>query len=754
MLLLFRRVPLAAVSARWLPVFARAYAKTPHSEPASKQKDKSKSPRVKWFYATDVPLRKPRWFEYTKEKDPEKFIPFSDNDSNRLEKAFAGYYGRDLSQTSSQPRTVAVNEDRLFEVDLEKFELLPVYWPGPVFEVRRGTWFYRDGLPLPRALAQNIETGFQTRKHLLHGRDLDSDGWKLMKEQKQKLEGLESSPDSRSQVAAGDKGNDDILDLENGNFVLYCNDTDAVIWDTTKTKFQLEVIRNLGVSPAPLLGVQKIQRGFTDDLTETVLDSLPSNPLPEMSDVFHKEISKVLDPTKTKPELLSDDTQNRQEKSEIESDYDHNLSQKEADREIDHLILCVHGIGQILGSKYESINFTHSVNVMRKTMRSIYEDEEEYQQMAYGEKQSSQRLRNNRIQVLPVSWRHMIDFHPKKALEELNDEGENRLPSLSEINADGVKPLRNIVGDVALDILLYYETNYSHQIFKSVTEELNRVYSLYMEKNPDFKGKVHLMGHSLGSCIAFDILATQPDELPEEIDTAKHLKFDVENLYCVGSPLGMFKLLGRKNIIPRSANTSKSDLLVSPKCKRLYNIFHPCDPVGYRMEPLIRSRFAKFKPEPVSFAVKGFDRHVEGLTKWSYDIQGKFSQMTSWLTKSKEESQTAKNENDVKDENALCQILTSLVTSKEGKETKPKKEGESKKKPEILEKSDFELLIKANSRGRVDYCLPMGVFDISLVSAISAHVSYFEDQDTAGFIMKETLTLDQGQAEQKKVVYY
>jgi hypothetical protein len=38
---------------------------------------------------------------------------------------------------------VPVNEDYLFDVDVEGRELGPVYWPGPVYDVKRGTWFYQ-----------------------------------------------------------------------------------------------------------------------------------------------------------------------------------------------------------------------------------------------------------------------------------------------------------------------------------------------------------------------------------------------------------------------------------------------------------------------------------------------------------------------------------------------------------------------------------------------------------------------------------
>lgn len=50
----------------------------------------------------------------------------------------------DVDSKSNIGRTkVPVNEDFLFDVDIEERELAPAYWPGPVYEVRRGTWFYQ-----------------------------------------------------------------------------------------------------------------------------------------------------------------------------------------------------------------------------------------------------------------------------------------------------------------------------------------------------------------------------------------------------------------------------------------------------------------------------------------------------------------------------------------------------------------------------------------------------------------------------------
>lgn len=93
--------------------------------------------------------------------------------------------------------------------------------------------------------------------------------------------------------------------------------------------------------------------------------------------------------------------------------------------------------------------------------------------------------------------------------------------------------------------------------------ESNRIFKLYRERNPDFKGKVHLMGHSLGSAILFDVLCQQRNEQPS--DETRHplrilpishsrpeirpkgeeLEFDfaTHDFFCLGSPVGLFQML-------------------------------------------------------------------------------------------------------------------------------------------------------------------------------------------------------------------
>lgn len=66
----------------------------------------------------------------------------------------------------------------------------------------------------------------------------------------------------------------------------------------------------------------------------------------------------------------------------------------------------------------------------------------------------------------------------------------------------------------------------------SVSSELNRLYKLFLSRNPNFNGKVSLAGHSLGSLILFDLLSHQPlpaEESASESDAETNPSSEVES---------------------------------------------------------------------------------------------------------------------------------------------------------------------------------------------------------------------------------
>ncbi|KAJ4267425.1 hypothetical protein NW762_003532 [Fusarium torreyae] len=131
--------------------------------------------KVQWFHAVDVPKRKPRLSKSAQPEKPstapKKYNAFSHSDSKSLEaeyqklleevedtksqapaprsvrlasrkrEADAADVADDiteqtqgLSDSHSSGTRVPVNEDFLFDVDIEARELAPVYWLGPVYD--------------------------------------------------------------------------------------------------------------------------------------------------------------------------------------------------------------------------------------------------------------------------------------------------------------------------------------------------------------------------------------------------------------------------------------------------------------------------------------------------------------------------------------------------------------------------------------------------------------------------------------------
>ncbi|EGW33456.1 uncharacterized protein SPAPADRAFT_71305 [Spathaspora passalidarum NRRL Y-27907] len=694
---------------------------------------------MRWFYAVDVPNSKPGWNKYTKTKEPEKFIPFSEWDSFNLEVNFR--------KKSTVP--VEVNEDRLFEVDLQKLELAPVYWEGPIYEVRRGVWFDSNGIPFSKKQTEELEQGYKKVKPYTFNHEKPDTESKENKEIISKFNKyIKEVEDSTQKVDLSQEK--DILKLESGNYVMYLDGKNAVTFPADyDTNFQIDVIRQFSsTSTVPLIGVNSIQRGYSDDMGESIFDKLSTNAIPTIADSFQDEFGSILgfdqtitrenDETETKTETENEIDDHHMQQY-LEGDYDHSVSKNESNREIDHLIFCIHGIGQVLGKKYESINFTHNINVLRNTMKKVYTENDQYKKLAYpiADKKDETYNTNNRIQVLPITWRHKIGFNPEETVKE----HDPRLPTLSQINVDGIRALRNVVGDVVLDVLLYYEPKYLKEILMATSTELNRVYKLYKERNPNFNGRIHVLGHSLGSAIAFDLLSGQTGTAHGDIELPNKLDFQVDSLFLAGSPVGLFKLLEGKNITAafddKVVNNNGKDLdkVAAPNCRNLYNIFHPCDPVAYRIEPLINPQFGNFKAEQIAFASRGISTHIQELYSYGDGITGKISQATKWLrgaTKSEPSPQSKSIEESASEENALGDIITSIIVDE-------KKQESNKVTKRNMTDDELIELLALNNTGRVDYCLPMGVLDFSLVSAVSAHISYFENQDTSGFIMKELL---------------
>ncbi|XP_072244121.1 triacylglycerol hydrolase DDHD2 isoform X1 [Leuresthes tenuis] len=199
------------------------------------------------------------------------------------------------------------------------------------------------------------------------------------------------------------------------------------------------------------------------------------------------------------------------------------------------------------------------------------------------------------------------------------------------------------------------------------------------------------------------------------------LAFYPQTFFAFGSPIGMFLTVrGLKHIDPNYS---------FPTCKSFYNIYHPYDPVAYRIEPMIVSE-VDLEPMLIPHH-KGRKRmHLElkdSLTRMSMDLKNNVlgSLRTAWLSFARlpvaalEEGETTNETNPQESEGEFAEAESS-------------ESAEQREHPEIK-------MGMLNGGRRIDFVLqekPIESFNEYLF-AIQSHLCYWESEDTALLLLKE-----------------
>ncbi|KAI0171217.1 DDHD domain-containing protein [Pestalotiopsis sp. NC0098] len=756
---------------------------------------------VKWFHAVDVPKRKPQYTKTKKEKEstkpppvPKKFNPFSKNDSKAIENAYqklleewednrgrgaairhmrSDSLRRRTASTKDQQNTsidsdqgaqhqaavrVPVNEDFLFDVDIEQRELAPVYWLGPIYDVQRGTWFYQEGStlrPCEENLAAQLEEGYLKIKPWTYPetRSRSSSGARSSLTPKGSRDSLRSKPSRDSikpvttvQTEPVTKGQPiptsapqhqpqtyRLFGAYMSSVATYQDSTTAWLSTDGVLSWVTSSVYQRFAGGGYMSGV-KLVRGYTepkktkdekrpitpttatlpqqppseDDKESRALKRRSAPPLaraestvdleeedagrPSRESQLQRQISNYME-TADDPEAQQEQIRKREEQ-EIQDDYNAQAGETQG-RDIEHLVLVTHGIGQQLSLRMDSINFVHDVNVLRKTLKGVYSHSDDLRALNSENNEGTKGPGNCKVQVLPVCWRHLLDFPKRQEKKAEHDIGmavdeEDEYPSLEDITIEGIAFARSLISDLALDVLLY-QSAYRKQISDIVLQESNRIYKLFKERNPEFKGKVHIMGHSLGSAIMFDILCRQREAAKQEQQLRNPLRmwpsshdrasrareepqdlafdFDTDDFYCLGSPVGLFQMLKGRTMAARRSVNAKSEgsrnpdylddpfnmtdpterlspitghpfSVSSPKVAQMFNIFHPSDPIAYRLEPLISPAMSTLKPQLLPYTKKGiFDAMApQGLSgigmKVGQSVSGLWSSISGSITSS------------------------------------------------------------------------------------------------------------------------
>ncbi|XP_033918437.1 phospholipase DDHD1 isoform X1 [Melopsittacus undulatus] len=517
--------------------------------------------RPRYEMVRELRAEEVRWF-YREDRKPWK--PFIGYDSLRIELAYRALGPEPREGEAAAVEPVCVRSG-LYEVDVANAECYPVYWnQSEKIPVMRGQWFI-DGTwqPLEEEEGNLIE---QEHLNCFKGQrqreSFDIEEQAKPVDRKEVLYYLPSSSLPSLFKWRGYKNSDAAclkrkrseaihsLKLSRNHVDWHSVDEVYLYSDATTSKIARSVTQKLGISKALSSGT-RLHRGYVEEAT---LEDKPP--------------------------------------------------------QISHIVFVVHGIGQ----KMDQGRIIKNTAMMRDAARKI---EEKY----FSDIPTV-------AEFLPVEWRS------KLTLDE---------DTVDSITPDKVRGLRDMLNSSAMDIMYYTSPLYRDELVKGLQQELNRLYTLFCARNPEFEekgGKVSIVSHSLGCVITYDIMtgwnpvrfyehllqkeeeelqdswmSYEEQRLLEELHITKNrlketrerlrgfkastiseppvLKFKVENFFCMGSPLAVF--LALRGVRPGNSG-SQDHILPRTICNRLLNIFHPTDPVAYRLEPLILKHYSNISP--------------------------------------------------------------------------------------------------------------------------------------------------------------
>ncbi|KAL6212510.1 hypothetical protein ACLB2K_017730 [Fragaria x ananassa] len=274
------------------------------------------------------------------------------------------------------------------------------------------------------------------------------------------------------------------------------------------------------------------------------------------------------------------------------------------------------------------------------------------------------------------------------------------------------------------------ETGNKDEVVKSLTEEIDSLKAKIAELETKCGGRDGNPGFYPGN---EEVLATTPqssisDKLPPRQDGSTQsytpcikytkLEFKVDTFFAVGSPLGVFLALRNIRIgIGKGKDYWEEENISEemPACRQMFNIFHPFDPVAYRIEPLVCKEYLDRRPVIIPYHKGGKRLHI-GFQEFTEDLAARSQAVMDRLNFVKVKVLT------------VCQSRNTDILEEAAENAE-----------EQQERSYGTLMmerITGSEEGRIDHVLQDKTFEHPYISAIGAHTNYWRDYDTCLFIMK------------------
>lgn len=193
------------------------------------------------------------------------------------------------------------------------------------------------------------------------------------------------------------------------------------------------------------------------------------------------------------------------------------------------------------------------------------------------------------------------------------------------------------------------------------------------------------------------------------------LDFKVDTFFAVGSPLGVFLALRNIRIgIGRGKDYWQDEKISEemPSCRQMYNIFHPFDPVAYRVEPLVCKEYVSKRPVIIPYHRGGKRLHI-GFQEFTEDLAARSKAM----------------------KNNFNSVRVKVVSICQSRNTKDDEAVEDIPEKERSYGSIMIERVTGSEDGRIDHVLQDKTFEHPYISALGSHTNYWRDHDTALFIL-------------------
>ncbi|TYJ35900.1 hypothetical protein E1A91_A05G270100v1 [Gossypium mustelinum] len=269
------------------------------------------------------------------------------------------------------------------------------------------------------------------------------------------------------------------------------------------------------------------------------------------------------------------------------------------------------------------------------------------------------------------------------------------------------------------------EARYKDKEIKMLREEVNsleaKIAELQSHKSEDATENKEMLGRKPPPLQKFNQkLVVTLDDAPQRYTPYiryTKLEFKVDTFFAVGSPLGVFLALRNIRIGLGKGQDYWDEENISeemPACRQMLNIFHPYDPVAYRIEPLVCKEHITKRPVIIPYHKGGRRLHI-GFQEFTEDLAARSQGVMDRLSFIRAKVLT------------VCQSRN--TDDLEGPENMEEKE-ERSYGSQMIER------LTGSEEGRIDHMLQDKTFEHPYLQAIGSHTNYWRDYDTALFILK------------------